>query len=229
MTYARVSTTEQSNDGLSLDAQRTRMRYWAEATGAEIAEEVVDAAVSGTKPLAQRTGGARIAELLNAKSPAAEAVVVVRLDRLGRDAAESLALFKQFQKGKVGLVSIAERVDLASPHGKASASIQMVFAELERNLCALRTTEALAELRRQGRVSNHPAYGWDAQNGLLVRNPAEQGVIRSIRRERARGASYRAIAEDLADRGVPTKKGGAWAAATVWSLLLAQPRLERAA
>ena len=181
VTYARVSTVEQSSDGLSLDAQQARMRAWAQGAGASVVEEIVDAAVSGAKPLAQRPGGARVAELLNAKSPAADAVVVVRLDRLGRDAAESLALFKRFRTGKVGLVSIAEQVDLATPHGRAMASVQMVFAELERSLLSARTSEALAELRRQGRV-------------------LESSGLRLGRRERASGAQRGRAAGDSPDQ-----------------------------
>ncbi|MGH8524677.1 MAG: recombinase family protein [Gammaproteobacteria bacterium] len=181
VTYARVSTAEQQNDGFSLDAQQARMRAWAEATGADIVDEIVDAAVSGTKPLAQRPGGAKVAGLLNARTPTADAVVVVRLDRLGRDAAESFALFKRFRGGKVGLVSIAEHVDLATAHGRAMAGLQMVFAELERALIAQRTVDALAELKRQGCAHNHAPYGWDVVDGLLKPNEAEQRVIRSIR------------------------------------------------
>ena len=105
------------------------------------------------------------------------------------------------------------------------AGVQMVFAELERALIAQRTVDALAELKRQGRAYNHPPYGWDVVDGLLKRNKAEQRVIRSIRAQRARGASYRMIAEALAAKGVPTKRGGTWAAATVRSLLLAQAGL----
>jgi DNA invertase Pin-like site-specific DNA recombinase len=223
VTYARVSTVEQSNDGLSLEAQRTRMRAWVELTGAVIVNEIVDAAVSGTKPLAQRPGGAQVADLLNAKTPQAEAVVVVRLDRLGRDAAESLALFKRFRAGKVGLVSLAEQVDLATAHGRAMAGVQMVFAELERALIAQRTIDALSELKRQGRAWNHPPFGWDVRAGRLVPNAPEQRVIVRIRDLRASGFSYRAIAHDLAATGVSTKRGGVWAAATVRHLLLAQP------
>ena len=226
ITYSRVSTAEQQHDGLSLDAQLARMRAWAEATGAVIVGEVVDAAVSGTKPIMQRPGGAQVAELLNAKSPQADAVVVVRLDRLGRDAAESLALFKRFRTGKVGLVSLAEQVDLATAHGRAMAGVQMVFAELERALIAQRTVDALAELKRQGRPWNHAPFGWDVESGRLMRNEAEQRVIRSIRAQRTRGASYRVIAAALAAKGVPTKRGGTWAAATVRSLLRAQNGLQ---
>jgi DNA invertase Pin-like site-specific DNA recombinase len=103
--YARVSTAEQAADGLSLDAQEARIKAWCEATGAELVEVVRDEGVSGSKLLAERPCGRRIAHLLDARRPTADAVVVVRMDRLGRDAAEQIALLKRFRSGKVGLVS----------------------------------------------------------------------------------------------------------------------------
>jgi DNA invertase Pin-like site-specific DNA recombinase len=81
------------------------------------------------------------------------------MDRLGRDAAEQIALRKRFRSGKVGLVAIAQQIDLATPHGRAMAQIGAVFNELERTLIAERTTEALAELRQQGRATE-PCTVW---------------------------------------------------------------------
>jgi hypothetical protein len=78
--------------------------------------------------------------------PTADAVVVVRMDRLGRDAAEQLAILKRVRTGKVGLVAIAQAIDLATPQRRAMAQIGAVFAELERSLISERTTETLAEL-----------------------------------------------------------------------------------
>lgn len=221
--YLRCSTTEQANDGLSLDAQSTRIESWAVATGATIIESVIDAGASGTKPLASREGGQRIDTLMNAKSPDVDAVIVMRLDRLGRDASESLALFKRFRTGKVGLVSVVDQVDLATAHGRAMAGVSAVFAELERALIAQRTSDALAELKSQRRPWNHPPLGWTAVDGQLVPHQQEQKTLTLIRTLRTAGMSYQAVADHLRDRGLPTKRGGRWEAATVRSTLLAQP------
>jgi site-specific DNA recombinase len=223
--YLRCSTTEQANDGLSLDAQTTRIESWALATGATIVETVVDAGVSGTKSLASREGGQRIAALMGEKSPDIDAVVVMRLDRLGRDASESLALFKRFRTGKVGLVSVVDQVDLASPHGRAMAGVSAVFAELERSLIAQRTTDALAELKRQGRAWNHCPLGWTSVDGRLVRVEHEQSTLSLMRELRMSGMSYRAVADVLRSKGASTKRGGRWEATTVRSTLMAQPDL----
>lgn len=224
--YTRVSTQEQATEGMSLDAQASRVRAWAEATGAEVVEVVRDEGVSGTKLLAERPGGRRIADLLDARRPAADAVVVVRMDRLGRDAAEQLALLKRFRAGKVGLVAIAQQIDLATPHGRAMAQIGAVFAELERSLIAERTAEALTELRQQGRAWNHAPFGWDIVDGRLVANLTEQDSLARIRDLRAAGTSYHKVAAILGAEGRATKRGGPWQAASVRSVLRTAAQME---
>jgi len=225
--YLRCSTTEQATDGMSLAAQESKVRAWAEATGAQVVDVITDAGVSGTRPIADREGGARVMALLDSRKPAADAVVVARLDRLGRDAAETLTLFKRFRTGRVGLVSVVDRIDLATPQGRAMAGVSAVFAALERDLIAARTTDALSELRRQGRPWNHAPFGWSVvtvnDEKRLQPIAAEQDTLARIRDLRAEGTSYNKIAAVLVAEGRPTKRGGTWAAATVHSVLKAQP------
>jgi DNA invertase Pin-like site-specific DNA recombinase len=217
--YCRVSTAEQASEGLSLDAQEARIRAWCEATGAELTDLIRDEGVSGSKLLQERPGGRRIAHLLDSRRPSADAVVVVRMDRLGRDAAEQIALLKRFRAGRVGLVAIAQQIDLATPHGRAMAQIGAVFNELERALIAERTTEALAELRSQGRAWNHAPFGWRVEDGHLEPDAGEQEILRRVRELRDAGLGYLKVAQVLNAEERPTKRGGPWHAASVRSVL----------
>jgi DNA invertase Pin-like site-specific DNA recombinase len=226
--YTRVSTAEQASEGLSLDAQEARIRAWCEASGAELVEVVREEGVSGTKLLAERPGGRHIAHLLDSRRPKADAVVVVRMDRLGRDAAEQIALLKRFRSGKVGLVAIAQQIDLATPHGRAMAQIGAVFNELERALIAERTTEALAELRSQGKAWNHAPFGWRAVDGHLERDDDEQLTIVRATQLRTTGLGYLKIAQALNAEGRATKRGGAWQAMSVRSVLLSAAKMAAA-
>jgi DNA invertase Pin-like site-specific DNA recombinase len=217
--YTRVSTVEQATEGMSLDAQESRIRAWCEAQRAELIEIVSDEGVSGTKLLADRPGGQGVAHLLEARRPNADAVVVVRMDRLGRDAAEQIALLKRFRSGNVGVVAIAQQIDLATPHGRAMAQIGAVFNELERALIAERTAEALAELRRQGRAWNHAPFGWNAVDGHLEPNLTEQETLARAHELRGAGLGYLKIAETLNVERRATKRGGPWQAMSVRSVL----------
>ncbi len=225
--YVRCSTTEQAIDGLSLAAQRGRIASWCEATGAELVEIIEDAGVSGTRPLADRSGGARIVFLLASRNPHVDAVVVSRLDRLGRDAAETLSYFKAFAKGSVGLVSIANRLDLSTPQGRAMAGVSAVFSELERALIAQRTADALGELRSRGQAYGAVAYGWNREGNRLIPNDIEQRVLARIRRLRGRGLSYARIADILNSAGIAPKHANKWYAASIRSVVMTSPNVGR--
>lgn len=215
--YVRCSTAEQAQDGLSLDAQRSRIATWCEAMGCELVDVIADAGISGSRALADRPGGARIEELLQARRPAVGAVVVARLDRLGRDAAETLNCLRRFANGAVGLVSVADGIDLGSPQGRAMAQMSAVFAELEWALIAQRTSDALCELRSTGKVYGPVPYGYRRKADRLLVAPEEQKTIVRMRGLRGKGKSYDAIAQLLNRSGVPAKRGGEWHAMSVWS------------
>ena len=213
---------------MSLDAQRGRIRAWCEAADANLLTVVEDLGVSGSRRLHDRPGGSEIAALLNQLQPAADAVAVVRLDRLGRDAAETLELLKRFASGRVGLVSIIDRLDLTSPQGRAMAGVSAVFAQLERELIAQRTAEALSELRNQGRIYGPIPFGYDGVDGQLVESPAEQVVLDFMQAMRRGGMSYARIAAWLNAERIPSKQGGLWYAMSVRSVLATNERLKEA-
>jgi DNA invertase Pin-like site-specific DNA recombinase len=218
--YCRVSSKEQSVEGVSLPAQRAQIEAWCEATGAVLIDVVEDDAVSGSRPLIDRPGGVRIARLFQSRKPEAEAVAVTRLDRVGRDAAETLAYLRHFAEGRVGLVSLREHLDLASPQGKAMAGVSAIFGQLERELIGERTAEALGRLRDEGKVFGAIPYGWVRSGDHLVPDTDEQRVTREIVELRESRCSFREIAAWLNGEGIKAKKGGNWSPMSVRSVCL---------
>jgi site-specific DNA recombinase len=225
--YTRCSTEEQALDGVGLAAQRGRIEAWCEATGAELATIIEDGGVSGTRPLAVRPGGAQIASLLAARNPEVDAVVIVRLDRLARNAADALHWLDKFATGSVGLVSIDDRLDLGTPQGRAMAGMGAIFSSLERQLIAQRTADALRELRSRGKAYGPTAFGWSRDGDNLILHASEQQVLARMRKLRARGKSYNAIAQSLNRAGTPAKNGGNWFASSVRSALLTAEKVGR--
>ena len=217
--YTRCSTDEQAVDGVSLATQLGRIRAWCDAMNAELVEVIEDAGVSGTRPLADRPGGARVASLLEARNPDVDAVVIVRLDRLARNAADTLHWLHKFATGSVGLVSIDDRLDLGSAQGRAMAGMVAIFSALERDLGAIRTSQALCELRSRGEAYGPTPFGFQRDGDSLVLHASEQKALARMRRLREKGKSYRAIAQSLNRSGTPAKKGGAWFASSVRSVL----------
>jgi hypothetical protein len=73
-----------------------------------------------------------------------------------------------------------------------------------------------------GHGRTHPGqlpFGYDYRDYRLVKNQAEQGVIRLMRQGRAGGLSLRQIADQLNQHLVPSKDGGTWQANTVRLIL----------
>jgi DNA invertase Pin-like site-specific DNA recombinase len=117
------------------------------------------------------------------------------------------ALMATAQKQGWALVALDCAVDTTTPAGEAIAHVLATFAQFERRLIGQRTREALAVKRSQG-----------VRLGRPVTMP--KGVVNRIKRERAAGKSYTAIADELNAKGVPTAQGGrAWYPSTVRHVL----------
>jgi site-specific DNA recombinase len=216
--YVRVSSEEQAESGLGLEAQRQRIVAFCEMKGLRLAEVYEDAGVSGGKPLSSRPAGAR---LLNAARRGKVVVIVAKLDRMFRSVADAAIVIADFDKKGIELVAIAEGFDMTNPYGRAMAQMASVFAELERAMIRERTRSAMDVKRWRGeRISGHAPFGWDfGPDDRLVENAREQTVIARMRRFREEGLSYRGIATRLDDEGILPKRGRRWIHTTVKSIL----------
>jgi site-specific DNA recombinase len=215
--YVRVSTEEQADSGLGLEAQQQRIAAFCAMKGLRLVETFEDAGVSGGKPSASRPAGSR---LLNA-ARRGKVVVVAKLDRLFRSVADAANVIADFDKRGIELIAIAEGFDMTSPYGRAMAQMASVFAELERAMIRERTRTAMSVKRLRGeRISGHAPFGWDfGPDGHLVENGREQKVIARIRRLRAQGLSYRGIAARLDAEGNFPKRGRKWIHTTIKAIL----------
>src|SRR5690242_10011662 len=82
ISYTRVSTDRQAEQGLGLDAQRRAINSWAKTNGHKIVATFTDEGVSGSNGLDTRPGLANAFQAL--EDGQADAMVVYRLDRLAR-------------------------------------------------------------------------------------------------------------------------------------------------
>jgi DNA invertase Pin-like site-specific DNA recombinase len=216
--YVRVSSEEQADSGLGLQAQRQRIVAFCQMKELRLADVYEDAGVSAGKPLSSRPSGSR---LLNAARRGKVVVVVAKLDRLFCSVADAANVIADFDKKGIELVAIAEGFDMTNPYGRAMAQMASVFAELERAMIRERTRSAMDVKRSRGeRISGHAPFGWDfGPDGRLVVNAREQTIIARMRRLRAEGLSYRGIAACLDAEGILPKRGRRWIHTTIKSIL----------
>lgn len=71
-----------------------------------------------------------------------------------------------------------------------------------------------------GQLCGSVPYGFDlATDGItLIENPTEQAYLNLIKELRENGLSYSKIAQELNLRGIAAKKGGKWAAQTLYTI-----------
>jgi DNA invertase Pin-like site-specific DNA recombinase len=210
--YIRVSTREQGDSKLGLQAQQTALEEFAKSKGYEILS-VVEEIASGADGLEYRQM-LRYA-LAQAKKNKC-AVLVAKLDRLSRDVAFVSHLMTQ----RVPFI-VAELGDDVDPF---VLHIYAAFAESERRKISSRTKAALAALKAQGKQLGKP------ENLIAHAHKGRQAVARqaddfaaklrpTIERMRRDSMTYQAIARELNAQGTPTARGGTWTAKTVCNLV----------
>jgi len=217
--YIRVSSTDQSENGHSLGAQREKCELYAKLHGVSLAAIIEDAGVSA-KTL-DRPGLQRALAML--KAGEADALLVTKLDRLTRSVKDLGHLIESYfpaDTGKPALLSVSDQIDTRTAGGRLVLNVLMSVAQWEREAIAERTKDTMRSMRANGRVIGRPTMGFDEVEGadgkrMLVANETEQAIIARILAMRGDGVSYQRIADTLNAEKVPTKRGGAWAAMTV--------------
>lgn len=216
--YVRVSTAGQAADGLSLDAQRVRIEAAAASAGLQLVGVVVDGGVSGSVALADRPGGEQVVAMVEAGQVCT--VIVAKLDRLGRSAADLLTTVQAWERAGVALLALDVGVDTRTPGGRVFFGMLSLFAEFEREQTRERTRAGLVQARAEGAKLGAVGLGFrrteavDADGRRVVEvDPTEAATVARIVELRGGGLAWRAVADALNQEGHPAKRGGRWHAA----------------
>ena len=178
-TYTRVSTTMQI-DGYSLDAQRARLKAFADFNGYKIVEEYEDAGKSG-KSIEGRTEFNRMMEDIKSGKDGISFVLVFKLSRFGRNAADVLSTLQVMQDFDVNLICVEDGIDSSKDAGKLMISVLSAVAEIERENIRIQTMEGRIQKAREGRWNGGFApYGYALKDGVLEINEEEAEAIRII-------------------------------------------------
>ena len=213
--YIRVSTEQQANEGVSLEAQKAKIAAWCVTNGYELVNVFVDAGISG-KSMDKRPG---LQDAMKALKKGM-ALVSYSLSRLARSTKDALSIGETVAKRKADMVSLSEQIDTTTAAGKMMFQMLAVLAEFERNLVAERTTNALQHKKATNqKYTNITPYGFEAIEGRLVQVQAEAAIVAEIQAASASGNTLQSIADTLNGRGIPTKTGKQWQPATIHLLM----------
>ena len=183
--YARVSTEHQSLDQ-QLDALT--------AVGMD-PERVYTDKLSGASTRQQRPGLAALLEYARE----GDAIVVVGIDRLGRNAAEVMATIRELGERGIVLRSLREGIDTATAAGRMVAGVLASLAELELELGRERRSAAREARRARGQAIGRPK-ALDASKAALAQRMHASGesagtIAATLGVSRA--TVYRVLAENV--------------------------------
>jgi site-specific DNA recombinase len=214
--YVRVSTIDQAQSGLGVDAQRRAIVAYCEMRGLELVEIHEDNGVSASKPLGDRQAGEALLTALRARRDPVQGVVAYRLDRLFRNTLDALKNIGDWDKAGRALHLIdmgGAALDTSTATGAFFLTVIAAMGELERNMARERTKGAMAVKRSRGqRVSRYAPFGYrfDEAGENLMPEPGEQKVLKRMRTLRGRGKSYQRIADRLTSSGHRNRLGRPW-------------------
>lgn len=177
--YTRVSTAAQT-EGFSLEAQTERLHEYAEYRNLEIADEYCDAGKSG-KDIKGRPAFQQMMEDIVCQKDNVSYVVVFKLSRFGRNAADILKSIQLLMDYGIDLVSVEDAIDSSTQGGRLTLAILSAVAEIERENIIVQFMAGKMQKIMDGKwAGGGVPYGYCSQNKELVMVKDEAEIVRLI-------------------------------------------------
>jgi site-specific DNA recombinase len=226
--YPRVSSEEQRGRE-TIEIQEEFLEQYCNLYELEVTQIYKDDGVSGTIPLHERPEGRRLLE--DARQGKFDAVLVYRLDRLGRSLLVIVDAHDRLQQAGVSLRSATEPIDTSTASGRLIFQMFASFAEYERETIGERTRAGLHRAYRNGKHIGRIPYGYTLgpDGASLEVVEGEAAIVREIISNIAAGATLYSEVKRLTDLGIPSPGwrfkdkerhyGGAWAHSVVAAIV----------
>lgn len=222
--YLRVSTDQQVESGLGLEAQKSACEDYAKKMGLEISEFFRDEGLSGSLSLEKRPG---MLDAINSLKKT-DILVVAKRDRLGRDPLVLAMIESAVSRKGAKIVSAAgEGTDRDDPASCLMRRMIDAFSEYERLIIGARTKAALKTKKDKGQRVGHIPFGYKlAENNVnLALNDVEYNVLNQISKLRAKGLSIRDIAVAMNKKGLLNRGQSKWNHASLHRVMTNQKML----
>ena len=177
--YTRVSTAAQI-EGYSLDAQQESLREFAKYKELKIVGEYCDAGKSG-KNIKGRPAFRQMMDDITAQKDDIAYVLVFKLSRFGRNAADILKSLQLLQDYGIDLVSVNDAIDSSTQGGRLTLTILSAVAEMEReNITAQFMAGRMQKVMSGGWSGGAVPYGYRIENKEAVVDEKEAAIVRKI-------------------------------------------------
>ena len=213
--YTRVSTEDQAKEGFSLEAQRERLEAYCLARDWSVAARYVDDGHTGRntrRPAYQR---------MMTERDRWDNLLVIKMDRIHRNARNFMEMMDDLLEWGKDFVSATESLDTSTAMGRFVMDIIQRIAQLESEQIGERVYMGMSQKAKVGPgiLGFHPPLGYDLQDGALVSNEREAGLVREIFDLCIDGRTLEETASILNAQHRTTKRGTAWSAVKLHRIL----------
>lgn len=219
--YTRVSTDDQAQQGVSLEAQEAALRALITTRTQGPVELLTDPGISGAT--LDRPGLQAALARIDAGEIAG--IAVWKLDRLTRSLRDLLDLVERLQAADCQLVSMQESIDTSGPIGRFQISLLGALAQLEREQIGERVRMARAHMKREGRWAGGPippgctVISKDGKR-YLQRDPKLAPIVEKIWPMVIGGATLADVCDHLTRHNIPTTQGKGWTKTSARGLMI---------
>jgi excisionase family DNA binding protein len=204
--YTRVSR-EDAEEPASTRRQERACREFARRKGWEVADVWEDVDVSAYDRRVRRPAFEDLVKVVSGAR--INGVLVWKLDRLVRRAADFERFWERCDRSGVFLASATEPIDSTTKLGLAVIRILVNFANVESTSISLRLRSRMAEKARAGMpLWNGRAFGFNEDATAIVEH--EAALIRESATRVLAGESIVSIVDDWQRREIPTSRGRSW-------------------
>ncbi|AVO75076.1 recombinase family protein [Megasphaera elsdenii] len=215
--YCRVSTDSDAQLE-SLEAQKTHYEnYITSRDDWEFAGLYYDEGITGTKK-DKRPELLRLID--DCKAGKVDFIITKSISRFSRNTTDCLELVRKLLALRIPIFFEKENINTGSMESELFLAILSSMAEGESVSISENSKWSIQKRFENGTFKcSYPPYGYDWNGEQMVVNPEQAAVVKEIFTALLSGKGTHAIADDLNQRGVPSKRGGRWTATTIRGML----------
>ena len=214
--YIRVSTKLQSDKGNSLNLQSSKIKDYSKLNDFNLIEIYEDRGISGMS-IDKRDGYKEMIEYLTNNQ--IDGVVVWSLSRLGRRMKDVVEFMDTLKQNNINFFSIKENLSNNDKVGSLIMNILGSINEFEVEVIRERIKDVKRNKKENGEVYGRLQYGWNNENGKLIKNTYEFSIIKRVKNLRSRGYSWRKISNRLNDESIQSKEGNIWYDGSLYNMM----------
>lgn len=215
--YCRVSTDSDAQLE-SLDAQKTHYENYINGREDwEFAGLYFDEGISGTK---KEKRPALLRMIADCKAGKIDFVITKSISRFARNTTDCLEMVRKLLELNIPIYFEKENLNTSSMESELFLAILSSMAEGESTSISENNKWSIQRRFKNGTFKlSYPPYGYDWDGEQMVINPAQADTVRWIFGQVLSGKGTHAIADELNENGIPTKKGGRWTPTTVRGMI----------